>query len=519
MKAESRICQNCRGEFIIEPDDFNFYEKIKVPAPTWCPECRLIRRLIWRNDRYLSKVNCKLCGDSTFSLLSEDSGYDIYCVSCWVSDRWNPLDYGQEYDFSKPFLEQFEELFKKVPIRARFSSSSSLINSDYTNYVSNLKNCYLIYNSDYDENCMYGSEIENSRDCVDNTMIDGCEQSSGNVNCQKCYKTFFSTDCMESSDVWFSHDLIGCLNCFGCVGLRNKNYYIFNQPYSREDYQETIKEFSLGDFKNLAKIESKVKEIYLKIPRRYVHGRQNTNTTGDYIYNSKDVKNSYIAIEAQNCKYSMWLIVPTVKDCWDYTEYGDKAEQIYETITAGKNVSKIKFSDMIAKNAMDIEYSYCCQDTQNLFGCVGLRKKQYCILNKRYTKKEYEELVPTIRKRDLPDSVKNVPDSFVNEIIECCEWGSEKSKKQNCTKAFRVTANELSFYRKHNIPLPRKCPNCRHYDRIQRRNSITLWHRFCMCDKKHSHHEGNCDIEFETSYAPDRPEIVYCEKCYQQEIY
>lgn len=587
MQAETKNCQNCKKDFTIEAEDFSFYEKIKVPPSTWCPECRLVRRLVWRNDRYLSKVNCKLCSNSTFSILSEESGYDIYCVDCWISDKWNPLDYGREYDFSKSFFEQFSELIKKVPVRARFASSSSLINSDYTNYVSNLKNCYLIYNSDYDENCMYGSEIENSKDCVDNTMIDGCEQSYGNVNCQKCYKIFFSTDCIESSDIWFSYDLIGCMNCFGCVGLRNKNYHILNQPYSKEDYQEKIKEFSVSDFENIAKIEAKVKEIYLKIPRRYMHGRQNTNTTGDYIYNSKDVRNSYIATEAQNCKYSMWLVVPTVKDCWDYTEYGDKAEQIYETVTAGKNVSKIKFSDMIAKNSMDVEYSYSCQDVQSIFGCAGLRKKQYCILNKKYTKEEYEKLLPkikkhmdempyvdekgriykygeffpsdislhaynqtsaqeffplekkdienlgyrfqniadknympTITKGNLPSSVNDIEDSIINESIECVLWGNEEARMRNCTKAFRITLNELNFYKKYNISLPRKCPNCRHYDRIQRRNPITLWHRKCMCDKtNHLHGTKKCDIEFETSYAPDRPEIVYCEKCYQQEVY
>ena len=201
---------------------------------------------------------------STFSSFPVDSGYDVYCVDCIKSDKWEALDYGQDYDFSKPFFTQFAELIKRTPVRARFISSTSLINSEYTNFVSNLKNCYLIYNSDYDENCMYGSEIESSKDCVDNTMIDGCEQSYGNVNCQKCSKIFFSTDCSDSSDVWFSYDLVGCMNCFGCVGLRNKNYYIFNQPYSRENYQEKIKEFSVSDFNSIAGIEEKVQRNLLE---------------------------------------------------------------------------------------------------------------------------------------------------------------------------------------------------------------------------------------------------------------
>jgi RNA polymerase subunit RPABC4/transcription elongation factor Spt4 len=37
---ETKNCQNCKKDFNIEPDDFSFYEKMKVPVPTWCPECR-----------------------------------------------------------------------------------------------------------------------------------------------------------------------------------------------------------------------------------------------------------------------------------------------------------------------------------------------------------------------------------------------------------------------------------------------------------------------------------------------
>jgi len=578
MHSETKNCQNCKKDFIIEPDDFNFYEKIKVPPPTFCPNCRLIRRLIWRNDRYLSKVNCDLCGNSTLSTFRKDNGYIIYCSNCYRSDDWDPLYYEMNYDFSISFFIQFAELMKRVPIRAISVNYTTLVNSDYTNLVSNLKNCYLIYNSDYSENCIYGSEIENCKDCIDNTMIDGCDQSYGNINCKKCYKIFFSTDCIESSDIWFSYDLIGCMNCFGCTGLRNKNYHIFNKPYLKEDYQEKIKELFDGDYNKIAEMESGVKEIYLKTPQRYVHGKQNINTTGDYIYNSKDVKNSYIVNGAQNCKYSMWLMIPTAKDCWDYTEYGKNVDQIYETLTASNNTSNVKFSNIISTNSINVEYSRSCRDVQNIFGCNGLSKKQYCILNKQYTKEEYEILIPKIKKHmdeipyidskgrvykygeffptdiapyaynqtnaqeffpikkqdaeklgyhwqdvadknyvstvpkgNLPNFINEVRDSIINEIIECIEWGNEKSKIQNCTKAFRVITSELAFYRRHNIPLPRKCPNCRHYDRIKKRNSITLYHRKCM--------KKGCENEFESSYAPERPEIVYCEHCYQQEVY
>ncbi len=55
MKSETKTCQNCKKDFIIEPEDFNFYEKIKVPPPTWCPECRMVRRMVFRDYRVLHK--------------------------------------------------------------------------------------------------------------------------------------------------------------------------------------------------------------------------------------------------------------------------------------------------------------------------------------------------------------------------------------------------------------------------------------------------------------------------------
>ncbi|HEY4493940.1 MAG TPA: hypothetical protein VJB95_00700, partial [Candidatus Paceibacterota bacterium] len=85
---------------------------------------------------------------------------------------------------------------------------------------------------------------------------------------------------------------------------------------------------------------------------------------------------------------------------------------------------------------------------------------------------------------------------------------------------YKIIQNELGFYRKMKIPVPRRCFHCRHKARIEKSNPFKLWHRSCMCDKKNHFHGGAlCEVEFETSYAPDRPEIVYCEKCYQAEVY
>src|SRR6185503_9529235 len=84
--GEKRICQNCKGDFVIEPDDFGFYDKIKVPPPTFCPDCRLQRRLAWRNDLSFYNRMCDMCGKNIISLYHSEKPLTVYCNKCWWSD-------------------------------------------------------------------------------------------------------------------------------------------------------------------------------------------------------------------------------------------------------------------------------------------------------------------------------------------------------------------------------------------------------------------------------------------------
>src|SRR3989338_10152622 len=98
MQKEIKACQNCKTGFTIEPEDFYFYKKIDVPPPTFCPECRLQRRLAWRNERSLYRRICNLCKQPTLSVYSEKSGMNVFCNPCWWSDKWDSLEYGMDFD-------------------------------------------------------------------------------------------------------------------------------------------------------------------------------------------------------------------------------------------------------------------------------------------------------------------------------------------------------------------------------------------------------------------------------------
>lgn len=592
MNSETKKCHNCQTGFTIEPDDFVFYDKIKVPPPTWCPRCRFVRRMSWRNTWHLFKKQEALKGEMIFSAFPPESPVKIYDQEYWWSDEWDPLQYGREIDWSRPFLEQFRELLSEVPLPAH--STISNVNCDYCTNISFSKNCYLVRAASYTEDSAYLIWDSGSRQCMDGHMTDHCELGYGNLNVARSYRTTFSVNCEDCQEVILSKDCTACQNCVGCIGLRGKSYHIFNQPYSKEEYAEKLKELDLGSWEGFRKCRRLAQEVWAKFPVKYMQGFQNSDVIGEYIYNSKNVKYCYRVREGENMKYCTNILSGPAKDCYDYSNFGAGNELVYESVVCGNQTSNVKFTWNGHSGSKNISYCVFCHGDSDIFGCVSLRKKQYCILNKQYSKEEYEELVPKVIEHmnvmpyvdskgreyrygeffpmemspfpfniteahefypktkeeavseglkwfqeekkqyaasksadDLPDHIGDAGEEILKEIISCAHEGA---CAHECSSAFRIIPQELQFLKQLNIPLPRLCPNCRHYERLTWRNPPTLQQRQCQCgggkskngayenSAKHFHGTGECPNSFQTSYAPDRPEIVYCDQCYQAEV-
>ncbi len=586
MQSETRNCQNCKNDFDIEPADFNFYKKVNVPAPTFCPLCRAQRRMVFRNERKLFKVIDAFTGEQILSTYPKESGRKIIKRETWLGDTWDAMEYGREYDFARPFFEQFHELLKELPIYN--FNVIRMINSPYAFNATGLKNCYLLVNSSFSEDSMYGNGVDHSKDCVDNSHVISSERCHESFWLTNCYQCHFSTMSSDSRNLWFSRDCVGCSDCFGCANLRKSSYCIFNKQYSKEEYDEEIRKMKLHTKEGLDRARKVARDFWNTQPTKYHQGLKNLNSTGSYVTNCKNVRDSYLVRESENMRYSQYLQVPSSKESYDVTVWGSNIELCYETIETGDDSYHNKFCWNCWPACRNCEYSTHLFSCSDCFGCSGLKKKQYCIFNKQYTKEEYEELVPKIRRHmeempyvnsrgivykygeffpmefspfgynntiasqhfvmtkdeaeskgygwveaergeyaitmkasELPDSIEEATNQILKEVIEC----------ENCKYPYRILENEMLFLQKEHLPLPRLCSECRHERRISDRLKLFLYQRTCACngasDKSgkyqntvtHSHADGPCPEEFETGYSPDRPEIVYCEKCYQQEVY
>ncbi len=585
-KQENKICQNCKKDFTIELEDFNFYEKIKVPPPTWCPECRAQRRMVFRNERKLFKVKDHFTGKDIFSMYPKEIGRKIVTKEEWLGDSWDAMEYRQDYDFSRPFFQQLIELDRKVPIYSL--NIIRVVNSPYVFNVTAVKNCYLLVNSNSSEDCMYGNAVDSCKDCVDNSHINQSERCYECFWLRHCYQCYFTIMCADSRNLWFCRDCLGCNDCFSCANLRKSSYCIFNKQYTKEEYEEKIKSFNLNSQMGIVKAREQARNFWKTQITRHQQGVKNLNSTGSYVTDCKNVNDCFLIREGENMRYCQYLQVPANKDNYDVTNWGEYIELCYEVIDCGDNSYNNKFSRNCWPACRNVEYSMSLFSSSDCFGCVGLKKKQYCILNKQYTKEEYEKMVEKIKRHmnempyidsqgliykygeffpiefspfgynnslaiqhfpiekeealkknydwievshgeykitkkasELFDSIEDVSDDILKEVFEC----------QNCKKPYRILENELIFLRKEKLPAPQVCSECRHERRISDRLKLKLYERVCMCTGvqdetgvykntiKHIHGNEPCVEVFKTGYSPDRPEIVYCEKCYQQEVY
>jgi hypothetical protein len=542
---ETRSCQNCSEAFVVDQEAKDFYTKIQTPPPTFCPMCRAQRRLIFRNERGLYKRTCDFSGKEIFSMYAPDSPVKVYDRDIWLSDQWDPMDYGRDIDWSRPFLAQLHELMLEVPFKSNNVIHGS--NSPYSNNATDPKNCYLVFNTTSPEDSMYCNGVNFIRDCVDVSHVSRSETCHQSFWLQSCYRTHFSSQCADSSDLWFSRDCQGCMNCFGCVNLKKKNYCFFNEQLTKEEYEQRVAEYALNTREGLERALADTRAFWDKFPLKEHQGLKNTMCSGSYVTNSKNVHDSFLVREGENLRYCQYLQeTPGAKDCYDYTSWGDAAEMLYEAVASGSGAQNCRFAWLAQENVHDLEYTMACvQGCENIFGSVGLRKKQYCILNKQYTKEEYEALVPKLRKhmedmpyadnagriytygeffpmefspwaynetlaqeyfpltkneaeakgyrwRDAED--RNYAPTMTNENIpsditatdesiskEIIECAHKGECNQNCTKAFRIIPDELAFYKKVGVPVPTLCPACRTMERLKLRLKMELYKKTCAC--------------------------------------
>ncbi len=493
-----QTCRQCQSSFDITEDDLSFLEKVSpviagkkelIPPPTLCPDCRLQRRMACVNQLALYERKCDMTGTNVVSNIKPEAPYKVYRQQDWHSDKWDALSYGRDFDFSRSFFEQWNELCLAVPRPSLFTGFEFDENSAYTNHSGKNKDCYFIFDSDENRECYYSYSVNGCTNCTDCFRVRKSELCYECIDCIRCYDSSFLQDCDNCTESMFLKNCTGCSHCIMCSNLKNKEYHVENKPVSKQEF-ESFKAI-LGSKQMTKNAQDRFAQLAAEFPQKFMHGTNNEDVLGDYLINCKNAFMCFDSEDLWDCRYVYQAFMP-LKSCMDIQECGD-GELLYECSVLGYSANASQFCHHVLATISELTYCSLCPHSKNCFGCIGLQRKQYCIFNKQYSQEEYEKLVPKIIEhmrstgeygeffpvtistyayneslaqdyypltkvevlargwewkdkdpRDyrpqtyqIPDAITDTTDTAVGEVLAC----------QTCGKNYRIISKELAFYR------------------------------------------------------------------------
>jgi len=568
--VEWKICKVSGKSFAIFQSDLEMLDRLSpviggkkypLPVPTLCPEERQRTKMWFDNITNLYKRKCDFTGNMVVSRYSPDKPMKIYEQKIWWSDQRNPMDHGRDFDPNQSFFAQIKQLYYNVPTYSVTSNFLLNQNSEYTNYAGSNKNCYFLFGADYNEDCYYDILIKWCKNCINNFSITNSQQCYQCTDVYNGFALFFSRNCRDCQNSWFLENCFNCEFCIACKNLVNQKYCIFNKQYSREEYEKFVQDNLNGSMQKLTALKNKFDAFILTLPNKALITYHAERSIGNFLSNTKNLVVGFDVQDMENGRYCYQINSWTNKNCMDVNSFGINMEKIYNSGSIGYNAYNIRCSNQVNENCSDIFYSSDIFSCKNLFGCVGLRNKEYCIFNKQYTRNEYEkEIIRIIGKMQeagewweffpitfssfaynetfannyfplkkeeaiarwlsrmdakpeinipknmqsiavwqLPDNIKDVGEDILDKIILC----------EKTWRPFRLQKGEYEFYKKYLLPIPRVHPDVRFQERFEERPERNLYLR--TCDK--------CWIEMLSVYSKESKFKVYCESCYNKEMY
>ncbi|MFA5076667.1 MAG: hypothetical protein WC480_04620 [Patescibacteria group bacterium] len=546
------ICKNCNQNFTITDQARQFYHKIDVPEPVICADCRRQQLLaFWPFGQFYSR-KCDKTGENIISTFPPQAHFPVYKKENWLKDDWQPSEV--DLNLEQSFLKQLSELQKKSPHYHMLTDGTNF-NCDYCDDIYSSKNCYLTRSTANSEDLHFCYRMTTCKDSLDCVYSDNLEKCYSCTRCWYCYNTYYCLECRDCLDSYFLYDCRGCRSCFICWNLRNAEHCIKNKQYSAADYQAEIKKIQLGSWQEINRLKDDLRQCQKK---QAIH-RQNFNvktitSDGNYLVECKNCSDCFFIESSEDC--CNIFRSPNAKDVYDSVG-AFRMELCYLT---GQSIDcyNIKIANY-AVRCRDSEYLDQCEDCTNCFGCVGLRKRKFCILNKQYSETDYSKLVKGLKDRmkergeygqffpydmtyngyndtlgyqyfpatqkniqinggwwqeeevqkgqadlqsnDLPDLIQEVEDDkIIAKTILCPQTG----------RVFRYIPQELKFYHANNVPLPRYYYNYRITQNFKQMMPLTPRKAYC----------NNCSREITTYYPAEWGyEKIYCEECYKKEIY
>lgn len=525
-KSSEQVCSLSKRRFVISAEEVSLYNSFDIPLPTLHPEERLRRQLAFRNGRHFFERACEKTGRAIRSVFQKNSSFPVVDNEFWWSKDFDAIEFAREFDTKRAFFEQLFELWQAVPRPATVAVDFQ--NSEAIHHAKTVKDSFYLFDAHRVRDCIYCVNIYDSDHCVD------CYNVSNSSYCYECL------DCHNSKNLSWSEHCGGCENsrflanckdckdCLFCTNLTRKSYCIFNKQYSKDDYLSELEKYNFVLRQDL-EVAKNIFSSFLQehcVPHIYADNPQ--SVSGNYLKNCTQTQYSYECFQSANL-YACNSIIQGSR-CIDGYGFASKISDSAQFVSSGANAKRILNSIECWNDVSDLTYSSYCHKSSNLFACVGLKDKEYCIFNQQYSKKEYHkrvtQIISYLKKKNIwgqyfPSifSGFNYQDSLANEFMHLSavqvtmmgyvnsplvdedmsrilknryisipsslvELSKLKTEEQSflCefgAVPFKFEKKEIEMYQLLNVPPPARAFQQRHLERVQRLSPKRIFNLPC----------------------------------------
>jgi len=362
--------------------------KGKIPLPALHPVESIRRACCHGNYFFLFR------GKSGYSSASQITRYhpSLHKKICTPDEFWSDAidntESGRSYDFTRPFFEQLGEVFADSYLLPLIQINCE--GSEYINGGKNVRNSYLCFDILESEDCLYCFAQYSGTDNICCVLSRGSRYCYECLNINNCYECQHCTDCTNSSGCFGCFDCIGCADCFGSAGLRNVRYHAFNEDLGKDGYTAFIDGRNLGDYAVRRSEVHRCREFFASTGHQPNYMVNTEDCSGNYLRDSKNALNCSFSHRLENCGYL--VNSKNSSNCW--RGMAIDSEFSYQSVPVGSSLDLYGYANVGGENNV---YALCMEHgCSQCFGCAGLKRKSYCILNKQYPKQEYLELLPRI---------------------------------------------------------------------------------------------------------------------------
>ena len=291
---------------------------------------------------------------------------------------------GLDLDDSVSFFELFGRLMKKTDMPSMYSFWGNE-NADFADTVGASKNIYLssvvIINC---ENVLYSSNVKDgSTNVLNSVMV--LEDSNNVYNCfgvKTWFNIFYSNYIYNCSDIRFSANLNGCKDCIFCTDLENQSYCIENKQFEKDEYMKQKAE--------ILKNKKEFLQYYMKVRQYDGKNVACTNSEGNFLMNCENVQDGHLSFNVKDGRNIVLAFSREPNERFYDVFCAGRSTDMYGVSVAWTFSSKV-FNSFAIQNSSNIYYGFFLSDCSYCLGCIGLKNKQFCILNKQYSQEDWYE--------------------------------------------------------------------------------------------------------------------------------